>query len=290
MTLHNRFLWLRCVSVVAIVFAETHAYAETVVTTYVTKVQEERKSTRFTLDEWLKTKDRMRLMDAWLVMVSDTKSKFRPELNVEYQVKKGELKQTPDALGESTTSTSQGDQVRGQLWLTNLISGTTGIRTLNIDLGVSGMYEELKKSSFLETRTPMKSSKFAAGSFRIFGKSTQDSTLTLSYGRHQTENNLLSEDYQTNLHAGVMAAGAVQIYVTNYLGAEANYLRLGTNSSLSSNASYSAYAYDYSGFIEISLVRLQFGAYVESQKQIAADGTAYKFSDSGYFAGVKMFL
>lgn len=290
MILHNRIRWLRWASLAAIFFTESNARAETVVTTYVTKVQEERKSTRFTLDEWLKTKDRMRLMDAWLAMVSDTKSRFRPEVNVEYFVKKGELIQSPDALGESISSVSQGDQIRGQLWLTNLISGTTGIRTLNVDLGASGMYEELKKSSFLETRTPMKSSKFAAASFRVFGKSTQDSTLTLSYGRHQTENNLLSLDYQNKQHVGVMASGAVQIYVTNYLGAEANYLRLGTNSSLSSNASYSAYAYDYSGFIEISLVRLQFGAFVESQRQVAAEGTTYTFSDSGYFAGVKMFL
>ncbi len=37
--------------------------AETYVTTYVTKVQEQRKSTRWTLTEWLRIKERMKLMD-----------------------------------------------------------------------------------------------------------------------------------------------------------------------------------------------------------------------------------
>jgi hypothetical protein len=52
------------------------AYAEDQVFTFVVKKQEEKKKTRWTLAEWLETRDRMRLMDMWLAMNSPSPYEF----------------------------------------------------------------------------------------------------------------------------------------------------------------------------------------------------------------------
>ena len=44
--------------------------------TFVVKKQEEKQSTRWTLAEWLKTRDRMKLMDLWLALHSPTPYEF----------------------------------------------------------------------------------------------------------------------------------------------------------------------------------------------------------------------
>jgi len=52
------------------------------VVTYIEDVQEERKSTRWTLTEWLRIKERMKMMDVWLWMFPyPKKGKFPPELS-----------------------------------------------------------------------------------------------------------------------------------------------------------------------------------------------------------------
>ena len=49
----------------------TAGLADTQVTTYVIKTQDERDQTRWTLTEWLRIKERMKMMDVWLAMFSD---------------------------------------------------------------------------------------------------------------------------------------------------------------------------------------------------------------------------
>ena len=58
-------------------YSDTASGDHTVVTTYVTKVQEKRRSTRWTLTEWLRIKERMRMMDVWLAMFSSPKKEIR---------------------------------------------------------------------------------------------------------------------------------------------------------------------------------------------------------------------
>ena len=107
--------------------ASLPAQAETVVTTYVVKTQEERKSTRWTLTEWLRIKERMKMMDVWLAMFSDPQKdrEFRPELNLVYQQNRGTMT-LGDGEGESSSGPMEGYSIKAQFWLTNLISSTTG--------------------------------------------------------------------------------------------------------------------------------------------------------------------
>src|SRR5690606_22469415 len=121
----------------------TYVRGDTVhVTHYVTKVQEERRSTRWTLTEWLRIKERMRMMDVWLAMFSQPKKdSFHPELNLEYGKTQGvlALREGDGDAGESDTA---GSEMRGTLWLTNLITASTGLRTLNVDLGIEGFAKD----------------------------------------------------------------------------------------------------------------------------------------------------
>ena len=70
----------------------------TTVTTYVVSTQEERNSTRWTLTEWLRIKERTRLMDVWLAMFSNPKQNiFAPELNVSILATKSIMQRKVDA-------------------------------------------------------------------------------------------------------------------------------------------------------------------------------------------------
>lgn len=251
-------------------------YAETIVTTYIVKKQTERRATRFTLDEWLRTKQRMRDMDEWLMLVSmPEKENFSPELGLEYHYRRGSLS------GTQTTPQSSAYNAKLQLWLTNLISGTLGLRTLNVDLGGEIQHREIKASASL----PTSSLSVANVGFRIFGKSTQDTTLVLKAGRYTSVSALTSADAQNTTRSGYSAGAGLQLYVTDYLGAEGNFSRLGSNTTLSNDAAYYANLYDYNAFLEFSLFRIQFGRYYES----VHEGALYTKGE-GYFAGVKVFL
>src|SRR5258707_569097 len=82
MALMINFWRVAMLATLPVLFVNT-AMADTVVTTYVTKTQDERQSTRFNLTEWLRIKERMKMMDVWLSMFSDPKKdKFAPELNL----------------------------------------------------------------------------------------------------------------------------------------------------------------------------------------------------------------
>ncbi|MGE0615495.1 MAG: hypothetical protein AB7P04_07630 [Bacteriovoracia bacterium] len=59
-----------------------HAHADEVFT-FIVKKQEEKKATRWSLAEWLETRDRMRLMDLWLAIHSPSPYEFF--LGVDYQ-------------------------------------------------------------------------------------------------------------------------------------------------------------------------------------------------------------
>ena len=74
-------LWRRLPLLVLLAVLAPIARGDTQVTTYVIKTQEERQQTRWSMTEWLRIKERMKMMDVWLAMFSDPKKdKFQPEL------------------------------------------------------------------------------------------------------------------------------------------------------------------------------------------------------------------
>lgn len=261
------------------------SFAETTVTTYVTRTVEEKKSTRFTLDEWLKTKERMRLMDVWLAMVTDAnKAKFRPELSFEYQNLHGT--HTVERSDQSSSAQAFGTKI----WLTNLVSGTTGVRTLNIDLGGEFRHKEgISKNN--SSHVSSKKIQYATGSLRLIGKSSQDSSLTLKYGRFSAENPLLTSSPQSETkRVGPVAGADLQLYITHFLGAEGTYTRFGTGSSLKQDLPFEGWESCYSGFVEISVLRLGFGMFDEKFSHRSESGITDVSREQGYVASLKLLL
>lgn len=311
--MHNKF-WAFFLAGATLVPGLAFA-GETQVTTYVIKTQEERQSTRWTLTEWLKIKERMKMMDLWLAMFSDPqKDKFQPELMLSYGMMQGQYNYTA-ANGQAENGSLNGAAGKAQLWLTNLISSTVGIRTLNIDLGVEG-YKRTSNSfaskgltaatlaatdgansaNAESAATDMASSRgleneYYTGNLRIFGRNIQDSSLVLKYGRYSTKNTILDSvaESTTQTQKGVVAGTELQLYLFRFLGAEGNYLKYGDSSGAKGSETLSGSYYDYMGFVEISLVRLMAGVYQEDWRMVR-DVETIKSSERGTFAGVKLQL
>ncbi len=238
------------------------------VTKYIIEVQEERRDTRWTLTEWLRIKERMKMMDLWLALVNDpAKSTFRPEFSASYTSFKGSITD-PDGV----ESAVNGNSGRGALWLTNLISGTLGIRTINIDLGVEGFGRKMTSTN--SSRTSY------TGNLRIFGKHVQDTSLVLKYGMYQAsvQRNLLTESEH-----GRVVGGALQLYILSSLGAESNFEAYGKKAAPTSASSTDGRYIEYAGFLEVSVIRLLIGKYQEVWSEDGIDTT-----ESGSFAGVKL--
>jgi hypothetical protein len=158
------------------------AYAQsTVVINVIQERQKERERSRFSLLEWLKIKERMKEMDVWLAFASDPKSKFSPELNLAYY----SLDQS-FSLGANEIKNEKSYSAEGTLWLTNLVSASLGVKSLNIDFGIEG-----RKSALQYTQGGTSLDSLEEGGnleryacFRLFGRHSQDSTLELRYGLH----------------------------------------------------------------------------------------------------------
>lgn len=231
------------------------------IVTYIEDVQEERKSTRWTLTEWLRIKERMKLMDVWLAMFSKPQEKFSPEISIGYAKAVGESEfklgslTADDAM--QTRGTNAAEEARLQFWFTNLISGTTGLRTLDVDLGLEGKF----RNRFMEGTDIIASPVGAAWNpkteklqqaginLRVFGVSSQDSSLVLKGGKFDKDLGFT----ETENISGSYWGGEMSLYLLSFLGAEGQYYqyldgkkKLGT-------------AVEVMGFLELYNVRVGYG-------------------------------
>lgn len=271
------------------------AKTETVVTTYVVKTQEERESTRFTLTEWLRIKERMKMMDVWLAMFSNPKEdRFRPELNLVYAVTRGELKATSDTAAEETSELNT-TQMRGQLWLTNIFTGSTGVKLVNIDFGIEGYQREstifTPEPNLAPSLARKNIAQYYSGNFRLFGKNIQDSSLVAKVGKYETKNSLPAITGMTTAikTSGRFYGGEIQLYLFRFLGLEGNYLHFAPAEIDGGDTQLSGAYYDYMAYIEISLLRIMGGMFQEDWKYKTAAGEA-KTSESGMIFGAKIQL
>lgn len=243
---------------------------------YIIEKQKERKSTRWTLTEWLKIKERMKLMDTWLAMFSEPKKeKFSPELGLNYQELEGNsyLNFKEGALnGTKRDAEYAGLRMRGHVWLTNLISSQLGVRTLNIDLGMVAQLDQFSEN-WLNQETPtsnMTSYEFKSFnrlnqlSFRIFGKSIQDSSIVFKAGEYHRTYLSVDQDlgtYKEFSFKGKTIGGSIQLYFMGWLGIEGEVNRFDPSSTLyqTQKLSLSGKSTRYGGFIEISLLRFEGG-------------------------------
>lgn len=307
-------LWARFFLAAGILNSAAAFAGETQVTTYVIKTQEERENTRWTLTEWLKIKERMRMMDLWLAMFSDPKKdRFQPELMLSYGMTQGQYNYKA-ADGRAEDGGLSGATGKAQLWLTNLISSTVGIRMLNVDLGVEGFKrtsggfaaKQVTAAAAAATDGGTGSSgaatdplvgdrgfenEYYTGNLRIFGRNIQDSSLVLKYGRYSAKNTILDNvaESETTSQKGIVAGAELQLYVMRWLGAEGNVLKYGDATGAKGSEALSGTYVDYMGFVEISLLRLMGGVYQE-EWSTTRDAENVKTSERGTFAGLKLQL
>lgn len=279
------------------------ARGDTQVTTYVIKTQEERQQTRWSMTEWLRIKERMKMMDVWLAMFSDPKKdKFQPELMLHAGATRSQYNYKVSS-GQSASGPLSGGAIKAQLWLTNLISSTVGIRMLNIDLGAEA-YHRQSATFTAASSTPGPSSPAATSSarrfdledysaaLRIFGRNIQDSSLVLKYGRYSLRNSITDDiaGAGTSGVSGTMLGAELQLYVLHALGVEGNVVQYGKASSGGGFNKVSGSYYDYQAFIEISLLRLVGGPYVEQWDLTTGLGDTVKTMEKGFIAGLKLQL
>ena len=268
---------------------------------WVIRVQRERHSTRWTLTEWLRIKERMRLMDVWLAMFSSpAKPRFRPEVNLIYQHAAGNGSTRAPAGGGAGGSMEEsyareGSRFRSQIFLTNLVSSTTGLRTLNIDLGVEGEVNHHDELRPLVAATGLSgagrrgpSLMTGALDFRIFGKHIQDSSLILKGGRWEGNNPWLADadrrkDYPIG---GLMAGAELSLYLFRWLGLEGHFWQYGGDQSPGSGE-YHGKRTEYLAWIEVSLIRFMIGQYQEHWEGRVDDGDA-TLDESGLLSGLKL--
>ncbi|SME96625.1 hypothetical protein [Pseudobacteriovorax antillogorgiicola] len=260
---------------VAVFCAPQVAYGKTVVTTYVVETQEKRHSTRWTLTEWLRIKERIRLMDLWLALVSDPKKeKFAPELSLGYKSLSGEMKLSSDINSTPTLFESQSAQSgRIQFWFTNLISSTTGLKTPNVDLGFDygahrgsdpAVGEDQYDTGAQVLTLSKRSYSYTTVNFRIFGKNIQDTSLVLKYGQYQTSKGFDDSLGELDENVSGLVAGAESyFYMLKWLGLEGNYLKFGNDKGPAGSEEVSGELFDYGIFIEVYNLRVGYGEYEE---------------------------
>ena len=280
-----------------------YARADTQVTTYVIKTQEDRQQTRWSITEWLRIKERMKMMDVWLAMFSDPKKdRFQPELMLNASATRSTLSYAA-SNGQTAVGSLSGGAFKGQLWLTNLISSIIGIRTLNVDLGVSAYHRrssnfapESSVAAGASSATPPGARNLEleaySGAMRIFGRNIQDSSLVLKYGRYSLRNSITDgiSGAGSDTVTGPVMGAELQLYVLHSLGAEANYVQYGKATETGGFSKVNGSYYDYQGFIEISLLRLVGGPYVEQWDLNTVLGDTIKTKEKGFIAGLKLQL
>lgn len=195
----SRIALMGVVALVGVTLLPWQALAadKTVVHHYYYGTQKERKSTRFTILEWLKIKKRIKEMDVWLAMYSSpSKAKFRPELKLCYG-----LNRTDHMVDASGTAVTVGHQhinrrLKGQLFLTNLITSTLRAKLLNIDIGYELTMDHsqpVKGTAKFFPRTTLApgfatdalydyEAQRQAVNMRLLGSHIQDSSLMVKYG------------------------------------------------------------------------------------------------------------
>lgn len=236
-------------------------FSQTVVVKVIEERQEKRKSTRWTLTEWLHIKERMKMMDVWLAMFSEKKPSFTPELNLFYRSIAATSKLIDQEIDYDAV------QMGAEIWLTNLVSASTGLRTLNIDLGFDGYSQKASNAYTLanEVDEPVDFKPEINSlnlNLRILGSHSQDTSLVIGYGSEVGISQLGWSDSQSLErvdYSGFSKKALLKLYVLNWLGLEGEYnLFEGTTSVGFGEVDFDKTRVRWGAFLEVSLLRFEY--------------------------------
>lgn len=195
--LFSPLIFLAAITLAMALPAPVFAADKTIVHHYYHGTQKERQSTRFTILEWLKIKKRIKEMDVWLAMYSSpAKAKFRPELKLSYTLNRSGHEWDTTGAEAAAAHQHMNRRLKGQLFLTNLITSTLRAKLLNIDIGfemtqdnsqpVAGTEKVFPRTSlapgFSKEALYGYSAQRQAVNVRLLGSHIQDSSLMVKYG------------------------------------------------------------------------------------------------------------
>jgi len=211
------------------------------------KQQESREKTRWTLTQWLETKERMKAMDMWLQMMSEPKSPFQFSTSFWYHYHWGKI--SPSNIQNPSY---QKHEAQIELWPINVFNSLLGVRTLNLDWGILLNYEQTLFEEKLPSSNQWDDMEISMG-LRFLGDHTQDTSLTAFLGFYQNENHENKEISQ-----GLLLGGHFQLYLLGSLGFDVLYKNKGLFTDTKQQGQKKE-IYEASGFVEVGPLRLRGG-------------------------------
>lgn len=238
------------------------------------KQQESREKTRWTLTQWLETKERIKAMDMWLQMMSEPKSPFQFSTSFWYRYHWGKI--SPQNLQNPSY---RKHEAQIELWPINVFNSLLGVRTLNLDWGILLNYEQ---TLFQEKQPSYQWDDFEISmGLRFLGDHTQDTSLTAFLGFYQNEN---PEDPENKkISQGLLLGGHFQLYLLGSLGFDILYKNKGLFTDTKQQGQKKE-IYETSGFVEVGPLRIRGGYHLSHHYHIQ------KLIFEGTFVGGELLL
>ncbi len=222
----------------------------------IVKKKEQKELNRWSLAEWLDTKQRFKLMDMWLALHTSDNT---------YEFFLGYQKNTFDReLNQGGPTVKEG--FNEELISFDAFASIVGLNYKNFTSteGVTGWQGE-----FL---------------LRVLGTSNQNTNLTLSYGvKNRVDKSVLNlQNYENNFYKI-----SLTLYFIKHFGLLMSQTSL-IEKTNSAAVKVSGSSTQYQLFIDYGIVRIFGGAYTE--KQDYAGGTTSTIARTGTYAGLKLFF
>ncbi len=219
-----------------------------------------KESTQWTLVDWMAQKNKMALLDQWLAF---NRSANWFELNLGTERGRLKLKNTDNS---SVTTTINQDSERYQM---------------DLYLSIFNLYGEYEKTS-----DEVKEGENYGGALglRLFGTSSQTTSLVARYGYQKRRDLTAQEEWETQY-----GEGHLQLYLIKAFGLQGQYRHYFPKKS-NLGTEMSGYRATAGLFMEIVIFRIYANAFQEPLTYTAADGTVTKQDRSGIEGGVRLFF
>jgi len=220
------------------------------------KKQEEKKATRWSLAEWLNTKNRMGLMDQWLALHSSSESPF--EFSGGGDFANYDLKNKINDGSLPTTTSNKANRGRFAAYVSIV--------------GLEGMYESSDEKYTAYS---------ALLNLRLLGTSMQSTNINIQYGMRNLKFDL--NEYQNYFYGG-----SLTLYMMDFFGLDALtrfYIgkRAGHGTRMSGNLT------ELGGFIDISFIRI-YGTWFKELLKFTEVTPSYTQTRTGVRAGLRFFF
>jgi hypothetical protein len=245
----KRLVWAMILGCVSGGLSERPAKADDVVT-FVIKRQEEKKRTRWSLSDWLDTRDRMRMQDLWLALHSPSPYEF--------------------SIGGAYQYVFSAPNGPNHAWQASLAAYVT-------IFGLSGEWDAGWDASgeFVQRW-------LAQFNFRVFGMHMQGTNLTLHVAYRQ------QNEFGTAFRQPALG-GSITLYIAKPVGLEGLFRYHLDSTPSSAGATVGGMRVEGGGFIEFKFLRI-YGTYFWEPEWRNSGGTGTRTERQGVLVGGKLFL